>query len=157
MTTEYYKLYSVNNYYGIPGALHFMAQSWDLHFHSNYWSVPTGWEQTGYKNGGTGGIGSFWSPSAPWSWGFSIALCALVLPGETWAPRSPDTSFQAHRRNKLQPETTRPTNTRNSQMAKAITETLSIETKDTWHHQNPVLPPQQVLDTSAHHKSKSRI
>ena len=57
-------------------------------------------------------------PFAPWSWGFYVALCVLVLPGESWAPRSADTVLQAHRRDKVQPETARPTNTRNNQMVK---------------------------------------
>ena len=46
------------------------------------------------------------------------ALSRLVLPGESWAPRSADTGLQAHRRDKLQEETARPTNTRDNQMVK---------------------------------------
>jgi hypothetical protein len=61
---------------------------------------------------------SLWSPYAFRSWCCSTALCALVLPRENWSPRSADTGLQAHRRDKLHPETARPTNTRDNQMAK---------------------------------------
>jgi hypothetical protein len=40
------------------------------------------------------------------------------LPGESWSPRSADTGFQTHRRNKLQPEIARTSNIRDYQMAK---------------------------------------
>jgi hypothetical protein len=35
--------------------------------------------------------------------------------------------------------------------------TSARETKATWYHQNPVLPPQWVLDTQTHQKSKTLI
>jgi hypothetical protein len=41
-----------------------------------------------------------------------------VLPGESWSPRRADTGLQAHRRDKLQPETARPTNTRDKHIVK---------------------------------------
>ena len=34
---------------------------------------------------------------------------------------------------------------------------LTTETKTTHYHQNPVLPPQQVLDTPTHWKSKTDL
>ena len=37
---------------------------------------------------------------------------------------------------------------------KASTRTLPTETKATWHHQNPVLQPQQVLDIPTYQKSE---
>jgi hypothetical protein len=40
---------------------------------------------------------------------------------------------------------------------KANVRVLLTETKTTRHHQNPVLPTQQVLDTPTHWKSKIRI
>jgi hypothetical protein len=32
-----------------------------------------------------------------------------------------------------------------------------METKATWHHENPVLPPQQALDTPRHRRSKTDL
>ena len=40
---------------------------------------------------------------------------------------------------------------------KANTTTLPTEMKTTWHHQNPVLPPQQVLGNPTNQKSKIQI
>jgi hypothetical protein len=40
---------------------------------------------------------------------------------------------------------------------KANIRILLTETKTTWYHQNPVLPPQQVLDNPTHLKSKIQI
>jgi hypothetical protein len=37
---------------------------------------------------------------------------------------------------------------------KANTRIIPTETKTTWHHHNPVLPPQQGLDSPTHRKSK---
>jgi hypothetical protein len=42
----------------------------------------------------------------------------MVLPGESWSPRSAGTGLQTPRRDKLQPETARSSNTRDYQMAK---------------------------------------
>jgi hypothetical protein len=52
------------------------------------------------------------------------ALCTQVLKGKSWSPRSADTDLQAHRKDKLQPETARPTKTRDNQITKASTRTL---------------------------------
>jgi hypothetical protein len=68
--------------------------------------------------------GSFLPPTACRSWGYSTALCAQVLPGESWSPRSADTGLQAHKRGKLKPETVRPTNTRGNQMSKGKSKNL---------------------------------
>ena len=46
---------------------------------------------------------------------------------------------------KHQPETARPTNFRDNQMANVGR--LLTKIKATWHHLNPILPQQQVLDT----------
>jgi hypothetical protein len=40
------------------------------------------------------------------------------LPGKSWTPRNSDAELHIHRRNKLQPETARTSNTRDYQMAK---------------------------------------
>jgi hypothetical protein len=32
--------------------------------------------------------------------------------------------------------------------------TYATKTRVIWHHQNPILPPQEVLDTPSHQKSK---
>jgi hypothetical protein len=48
------------------------------------------------------------------------------------------TSSSQRQQEHLTPEITR--------WQKANTRILPTETKTTWHHQNPVLPPQQVLD-----------
>jgi hypothetical protein len=71
--------------------------------------------------------------------GIFHSLMCTVMPGESWYPRSADTGLQAHRRDKLKPETARPTNTR---WQKASSRTLPTETRATYHHQNPVLPQQ---------------
>ena len=49
----------------------------------------------------------------------------------------------------LKPEITR--------RRKANARILPTEFKTTWHHQNPVFPPQQVLDTPTHRESRIRI
>ena len=57
------------------------------------------------------------------------ALCTPLPPGESWSPRSPDTpkitGSQVHRREKLQSEAPRPTNTRNKQMVRSKHNNLS--------------------------------
>jgi hypothetical protein len=35
--------------------------------------------------------------------------------------------------------------------------TQATETKTAWHHHNPVLPPQQAMDTPTHQKSKTDL
>ena len=72
----------------------------------------------------------------------------------SWSPRSADTDLQAHRRDKLNPETARPTNTPDNQMAKGKPKYLTNRKKATWHHQDPVLTQEQVLDTPTYRKSK---
>jgi hypothetical protein len=67
------------------------------------------------------------------------------------------TGFQEHRRGKLMPETARPTKTRDNQMTKGKHKNLPTETKATWHHQNTVLPQQQLLDTPKYQRSKIRF
>ena len=42
----------------------------------------------------------------------------MLLPGESWSLKSVDTGLQTHMRDKLQPETARPTNNRDNQMVK---------------------------------------
>ena len=73
---------------------------------------------TGSRSGGAAGTGSFLPPSAPRRWGCPTASCVRVLPGKSSSPESADTGLPAHRRDKLKPETPRPTNTRNNQMEK---------------------------------------
>jgi hypothetical protein len=70
------------------------------------------------------------------------------LPGmltEAYRPTG-GTSLTQRQHDQLTPEITR------QQMAS--TRTVPTETKATWHHQNPVLPQQQVLDTQTHWKNK---
>ena len=84
-------------------------------------------------------------------------LCARVLPGESWSPRSADTGLQAHRRDKLKPETARSTNTRDNQMVKGKQKNLinsnygymaSSEPSfpTTVSHGYPNIPEKQELD-----------
>jgi hypothetical protein len=47
------------------------------------------------------------------------------LPGESWSPRSADIGLQTQRRNKLQPETARASNTRDYQMVKGKCKNLT--------------------------------
>jgi hypothetical protein len=69
--------------------------------------------------------GSYWPIAAPRGWGCSTALCILVLSGESWSPRSTDTGLQTQRRNKLQPETTRISNTKDYQIVKGKCKNLT--------------------------------
>jgi hypothetical protein len=69
-------------------------------------------ESTGLRSSRAAGTGSYGPTSAAMRWGCFTALCALVLPGESLSPRSAGTGLQTHRRNKLQPETARTSNTR---------------------------------------------
>jgi hypothetical protein len=55
-------------------------------------------------------------------------------------------SSSQRQQDQLTPEITR--------WQKASERTLPTETKATWHHQNPVLPQQQVLDTPTHQKAR---
>jgi hypothetical protein len=54
----------------------------------------------------------------------------VVLPEESWSPRSADTGLQTQRRNKLQPETARTSNTRDYQMVKGKCKNLTNRNQD---------------------------
>jgi hypothetical protein len=80
---------------------------------------------------------------------------------ENWSPRSADTSLQAYRRDKLQAETTRPTNTRDNQMAKDKLKNLTIRNQGylatsepssptTASPGYPNIPEKQDLDLKSH-------
>ena len=64
---------------------------------------------------------------------------------------------QAHRRGKLQSQTARPANTKDNQMVRGKHKNVSKKNQGDLAHQNPVLPPQQALDTLTHEKSKILI
>jgi SMC interacting uncharacterized protein involved in chromosome segregation len=73
------------------------------------------------------------------------------LPGvltQAYRPARGKSSIQ-RQHDQLIPEITR--------LQKASIRTLPTETKGTWHHQNPVLKPQQILDTPTHQKSKTDL
>jgi hypothetical protein len=59
-----------------------------------------------------------------------LGLCAQVLPGESWSPRSADIGLQAHRRDTLKPETARPTNTGDNQMVRGKSKNLINRNQD---------------------------
>jgi hypothetical protein len=84
--------------------------------------------------------GSYGPTSAAGRWGCSAALCALVLPGESWSPRNADTGLQTHRRNKLQPETAKTSNTRDYQMAKGKQKNLTNRNQDYLTSPEPSTP-----------------
>ena len=65
---------------------------------------------------------------------------ALVLSGESWSPRSADTGLQTHRRNKLQPETARTSNTRDYQMVKGKCKNLTNRNQDYLASSEPSTP-----------------
>jgi hypothetical protein len=87
-------------------------------------------EHTGCSNSTAASSGSNRPKSASRRWGCSAVLCVLVLPGESWSPRSADTGLQTHRRNKLQPETARTSNTSDYQMAKGKHKNLANRNQD---------------------------
>jgi hypothetical protein len=74
----------------------------------------------------------------------STDFCAQFLAEYSWFPRSTDTHFQAHRRDKLKQKTVRPTNTRDNQMAKGKITNISNRT-------------QSYLASSKPHNNKSSI
>ena len=84
--------------------------------------------------------GSYGPTSEPRRWGYSTALCILVLPGESWSPRSADKVLQTHRRDKLQPETARSSNTRDYQMAKGKWKNLTNRNQDYLASSEPSTP-----------------
>jgi hypothetical protein len=57
-------------------------------------------------------------------------LYIQVLPGKNWSPRSADIGLQTHRRNKFQPEPTRPSNTRDNQVVKDKFKNCTNRNKD---------------------------
>jgi hypothetical protein len=67
----------------------------------------------------------------------------------------PEVLTQAYKRDKPQPETVRPANTTDNQMARGKCKNIRTETKATWHYQDPVLPSQRALDSPTHQKSKN--
>ena len=111
----------------------------------------------GHRNSGVAGTGFSKSPSAPRpsavpepnEYKFYHERAGLPL-GLTQAYRpTGGTSSRERQQEHLTPKITR--------WQKANTRILPTETKNTWHHQNPVLPPQQVLDTQKHQKNKMWI
>jgi hypothetical protein len=72
--------------------------------------------------------------------GCSRALCTQILPGESWSPRRADTSLQTDRRNKLQPEIARTSNTRDKQMAKGKCKNLTNRNQDYMASSEPSSP-----------------
>jgi hypothetical protein len=100
----------------------------------------TSQKSTVSRSSGTAGTGSFQPPSAPKSWGCSTALCAWVLPGESSSFRSTDTGLQAHRREKLKPETARPTNTRHDKMVKDKHKNLTNRNQGYMASSEPISP-----------------
>jgi hypothetical protein len=83
----------------------------------------------GHKISEAAGTGTFLSSIFTQSLGLSRALCAQVLPGESWSPRSADTDLQTHRNNKLQTDAARISYSRDNQNAIAIN--LPTKTKIT--------------------------
>jgi hypothetical protein len=65
-----------------------------------------------------------------------------VLSRRKLCPRSADPGLQTHRRNKLQPETARTSNTRDYQMVKGKCKNLTKRNLDYFASSKPVLPPQ---------------
>jgi hypothetical protein len=55
------------------------------------------------------------------------------------------------------PEIYNKTNTRNNKMAKGKDKNMSNKAKDSWYHQNPVRPPQQVQFARTHDISKTDL
>jgi hypothetical protein len=62
------------------------------------------------------------------------------LPGESWSSRSADTSLQTHKRNKLQPEAARTSNTRDYQMVKGKYKNLTNRNQDYLASSEPSTP-----------------
>ena len=131
---------------------------WDLHFFSPV-TIEGGstQERTGHTSDRAAGTGSYGPTSVPRRWGCFTVLCVLVLPGENWSPRSADTGLQTHGRNKLQPEIARTSNNRDYQISNGKCKNLTNRNQDYLASSEPSTPPQQVLDTPTHQKSKIRI
>jgi hypothetical protein len=103
---------------------------------------------TGHRNSIAVGTGTFQSPFTPRVW----PLYTSSARRERFSQEN--TGLQMHRRDnssqrqqgRLTPEMTR--------WPKARARTIQTETESTWHHQKPVIPPQQVLVTPKYWKSK---
>jgi hypothetical protein len=63
-----------------------------------------------------------------------------VLPGASWYPRSADTGLQIHRRNKLQPETARTSNSKDYHMVKGKHKNLINRNQDYLASSEPSTP-----------------
>ena len=92
------------------------------------------------------GCGAVLQPSVHWYCHERAGLLRVLK--QTYRFRGRTSSSQRQQEH-LTPEITR--------CQKTNARILPTETKTTWHHQNPVLPPQQVLDTPTHLKSKIQI
>jgi hypothetical protein len=77
------------------------------------------------------------------------------VPGESCSSRSADTGFQAHRRDKPQPETAKPTNTRDNQMAKGKCKNLTNRNQD--YLASSELSSPTTASPEKHQKSKTQI
>jgi hypothetical protein len=88
--------------------------------------------------------------SEPRKKGYSAPHCALVLPGESWCPRNPETGLQTHRRNKHQPETAKTTNTRDYQMVKGKCKNLTNKNHDYLASSEPSTPSTASLGYPQH-------
>jgi hypothetical protein len=87
----------------------------------------TNQEHTDHRSRRAAGSGSFLPPPAPRRRGCSAALCALVLPSESWSVRSSETGLHTH---KFQPETEETSNTTYFQMAKDKCKNLTKRNQD---------------------------
>ena len=126
---------------------HSWLMMWNLHLLSNNCLEQGSEEHTRRRNSVEAGTGSFQSSSAPRDWAVpepsvqNFCQERTGLPGvliQAYRPTKGTSSIERQQDN-LTPEITR--------WWKANTRILPTETKITWHHQNPVLTPQQVLDT----------
>jgi hypothetical protein len=80
-------------------------------------------------------------PSAPRSWHFpELYICTQVPPGESWPPKSADPGLHIHRRDKLHPETERPTKTRDKEMVKSKHKNLINRNQD-YLAPSEIIPP----------------
>jgi hypothetical protein len=94
----------------------------------------------GHRTSREAGTGCYRPISALRRWGCAAALYALDLPGEISSPRSADTGLKTQRRNKLQPETERTSNTRNYQIVKGKCKNLTNRNQDYLASSEPSTP-----------------
>ena len=133
---------------------HSQVQRWNSHFLYNNCLELGSKEYMEHKNGVAAGTGSLQSPPAPRAWVVpepsvhKFCQERAGLPGVlTQAYRSTGgTSSSQRQQEHMTPEMTK--------QWKANIRTLPTETKITWHHLNPALLPQQVLDSPTHQKRK---